>query len=331
MLRRAGEDRGDLAAPPGELDARDAGIGDLVDDVVDFAAERVQRGDRAPARAAAGTESCSRSSSRSARPSAGNTRRASCGRQPARSGTSAQASATQSRRREHRPARGRRRRRRASMRVEDAQAAGDRPLQLEAERAAAARARAGVPASSSARVRAVSNAISARQRSSHAPSAICVSVDAEARQIVRRQVDAALAPVDRDVLPEVGELQPGADRVGLRRGSPASSTPYRCSSRRPTGLAERAAVVERARRSWRSASLTTSWRNADSRSRSRRERQRDARGSRAASAANGGVGGRLAAVDASSIALEAIERREARRPAARRLRRRCRRRARAKR
>ena len=36
--------------PPRELDARDVRLAHLVDDVVDFAAERVQRGDRAPAR-----------------------------------------------------------------------------------------------------------------------------------------------------------------------------------------------------------------------------------------------------------------------------------------
>jgi hypothetical protein len=34
-------------APPGELGARDAGVAAFVDDVVDFAAERVERGDRA--------------------------------------------------------------------------------------------------------------------------------------------------------------------------------------------------------------------------------------------------------------------------------------------
>ncbi len=49
MLRRAAVDRGDLAAPPREFGACDAGIGALVDDVIDFAAEREERGDCAPA------------------------------------------------------------------------------------------------------------------------------------------------------------------------------------------------------------------------------------------------------------------------------------------
>ncbi len=34
-------------------------------------------------------------------------------------------------------------------------------------------------------------------------------------QIALRQVHASLAPVERDVLPEVGKLQAGADRIGL--------------------------------------------------------------------------------------------------------------------
>ena len=48
MLRRAGEHGADLLPPPGELRARELRVGDLVDDVVDLAAERVERGDRAP-------------------------------------------------------------------------------------------------------------------------------------------------------------------------------------------------------------------------------------------------------------------------------------------
>ena len=46
MARLAGEGRGDLAAPPGELGRRDARVGDLVGDVVDLAAEGVEGGDR---------------------------------------------------------------------------------------------------------------------------------------------------------------------------------------------------------------------------------------------------------------------------------------------
>ena len=80
MLRRAGERRRrSRVRHHASLARASAGIGDLVDDVVDLAAERIERGDRAPPLAAAGTGSCSRSSSRSARSSAGSTRRASCG------------------------------------------------------------------------------------------------------------------------------------------------------------------------------------------------------------------------------------------------------------
>ena len=42
--------------------------------------------------------------------------------------------------------------------------------------------------------------------------------DAETSQVVLRKVNAPLVPVDGDVLPEIGELQAGADRVGLRPG-----------------------------------------------------------------------------------------------------------------
>ena len=42
----AGEGRGHFAAPPGQLGGGDAGVADLVDHVVDLAAERVEGGDR---------------------------------------------------------------------------------------------------------------------------------------------------------------------------------------------------------------------------------------------------------------------------------------------
>src|SRR5690606_37808239 len=45
VLGRTIEQPLDLAAPPAELHARDIRVVDLVDDVVDLAAERVQRGD----------------------------------------------------------------------------------------------------------------------------------------------------------------------------------------------------------------------------------------------------------------------------------------------
>ena len=68
MLRRAVEDRPDLATPPRQLDARNSRVGSLVDDIVDFAAERVQRGDCTPARRGQQPEAVGRSSSRFARP-----------------------------------------------------------------------------------------------------------------------------------------------------------------------------------------------------------------------------------------------------------------------
>src|SRR2546426_12195898 len=47
MLRLAGIEIGDLGAPPRELRRRQLRIGGFVDDVVDFPAEGVQRGDGA--------------------------------------------------------------------------------------------------------------------------------------------------------------------------------------------------------------------------------------------------------------------------------------------
>ena len=59
------------------------------------------------------------------------------------------------------------------------------------------------------------------------------------RRSVARHVAAAARQVDAQVLPEVDQLQRAADGVGLRAAPAASSMPYRCSSSRPTGLAER--------------------------------------------------------------------------------------------
>ena len=50
MARRACERLGDLGAPPGELGGGHAGVGDLVDHVVDLAAERIEGRDRGAAR-----------------------------------------------------------------------------------------------------------------------------------------------------------------------------------------------------------------------------------------------------------------------------------------
>ena len=47
VARRAGEERGDFDSPPRELCRRNARVGALVDDVVDLAAEGVQRSDGA--------------------------------------------------------------------------------------------------------------------------------------------------------------------------------------------------------------------------------------------------------------------------------------------
>ena len=83
MLRVAREEVRDLRAPPRELGARHADVAHLVGDVVDLAAEGVERGDRAAPLRRAGRGSCSRSSSRSSRPSAGSTRPASRARSSA--------------------------------------------------------------------------------------------------------------------------------------------------------------------------------------------------------------------------------------------------------
>ena len=50
---------------------------------------------------------------------------------------------------------------------------------------------------------------------------------------------AGRGPVDRQVLPEVGELQRRADRIRLERRAAASSYPATRSTSRPTGFAER--------------------------------------------------------------------------------------------
>src|SRR5260370_8812974 len=49
VLRFAGEKIRNLRAPPGELGRGELRVGGLVDDVIDLAAEGVQRRDRAPA------------------------------------------------------------------------------------------------------------------------------------------------------------------------------------------------------------------------------------------------------------------------------------------
>ena len=224
MLRRAVERARDLRAPPRELGARDGRVGHFVDDVVDLAAERVERGDRAPPLAAAGTGSCSRSSSRSARPSAGSIRRASCGcvASGARVGTSARyatapspaCAAPAGARTRRRPPR----RSRSRMRMPPAITAdSSRPRRHGSARAS------GRPDCSSARVRARLERASARASGRRRALARSARRSRRSGEVFLRKVDAVLAPVDRDVLPEVGELQSGADRVARARGSSALS------------------------------------------------------------------------------------------------------------
>ena len=147
----------------------------LVDDVVDLAAERVERGDRAPPLAAAGRGSCSRSSSRSPRPSAGSTRRASYG-----CSSDTREDAGQSNRVEHRPVAEHVAAARLDL-VEDAQRRPAPCADLEAERPGSARP-SGAPVEQQ-RARALD-----LERHQRAPAlvaararAMCASVDAEAR------------------------------------------------------------------------------------------------------------------------------------------------------
>ena len=239
MLRRAVEGARDLLPPPRELGVRDAGVGDLVDDIVDFAAERIERGDRAPALAGAGRGSCSRSSSRFARPSAGSIRRASCGvRRRAGDPSARQATAHQSRARstgrlrEHVALRGIDAR-------EDAEAALDHRRQLEAERAAAARASAGARIRASFARAATSKAMSARQRASAWPSRDLRGGHAEAMRDPpaegRRGSCASRRATSCQKLVSCRPVQIASLCMPLR----AIRHAVECSSSRPTGLAER--------------------------------------------------------------------------------------------
>jgi hypothetical protein len=122
--------------------------------------------------------------------------------------------------------------------VQHAQAAGDDQAQLEADAPGQfMHQRTAVPPSC-ARARSIWKSIMAAQAASQRPSAIWRLRDAEARQLVLRQVDAALLPVDGDVLPVVDELQAAADAV-RQRLTFRIVAPYRRNSSRPTGSAER--------------------------------------------------------------------------------------------
>ena len=336
MLRRAGEDLRDFLPPPRELRARHARIGHFVDDVVDLAAERVQRGDRAPARRrqeqeavvearpalrrlllavlvgrhrAIGAPGCARSGHA---PWDGPplmrhprwTQRAVGDRAPV-----------------ERPQRGPAREHVAVHRVDalqDAQAAGDDRRQFESE-APRQRAHERSPGFEQRAGAATSNAISARQRSSARAGGDRGGRDAEAVEVLLRQVDAVLAPVDRHVLPEVGELQSGADRVAGgevgRASAPGTAQAAAGRPGRPSGGSSRASVAKSAYRV-----VVTSWVNADSRSWNGANGRSWARIA-AASAGKGGSAGVSPRSIASSACAEAGQRGDALRRAARRPRR----------
>ena len=93
-------------------------------------------------------------------------------------------------------------------------------------------------------------AASARRRG---PAAISLSVDAEPREVLLRQVDAALRPVDGDVLPEVDELQARADGVGIAQVAPGRPC-GRVQQQAPDRIGRAARSSPSARRRWRSAS-----------------------------------------------------------------------------
>ena len=238
----------------------------FVDDVVDLAAERVERGDRAAPRRRQEQEAVveARAALR------GLLLAVLVGRHAAAALRARTTSASRTRRRTSRASRSTGRRANtspptASMRVEDAQAALRSPRTARARGATAARARAAARRRA-ARARAPSRTPSARASASSARcAAICASSTPKRAQVFLRQVDAVLPPVDRDVLPEVGELQARADRRRSRAGWPASPRrTARAAGGRPGWPS--AGSSRAGRRRSRSASTVTSCRNADTRS-----------------------------------------------------------------
>ena len=208
----------DLRAPPRELGARHAHVARLVGHVVHLAAEGVEGRDGPALLAAAGRGSCSRSSSRWRPPSAGSTRRGSS-RRPGRTGAGLQKrrfpqDARPVGRLQARGDGGRRRRRTASilsrMRRPPAQMA-----RISSPMRPGRRVPRGAPERIMARARWHWKRTRSCQGPSTRPSAICASRDAEAHEVLLRQVDAPLAPVHGDVLPVVDELQARADGVGV--------------------------------------------------------------------------------------------------------------------
>ena len=219
VLRRAGVRGDDLGAPPRELAARDARVGDLVDDVVDFAAERVQRGDRASPFGRQEQEAVVEARAAAARRAAGSTRRGSCRRggaqvaRPRKEGVAGDGEPAQAP--DPRPM------------TEDVAArpprcrrgCGARPpaRRRVRDRAASRRARvSGRPDSSRRRARVTSKSISACHGAPQRPAPMSLLGHAVVRRSSPRQVDASALPVRRHVLPEVDELQRAADRVAPR-------------------------------------------------------------------------------------------------------------------
>ena len=147
--------------------------------------------------------------------------------------------------------------------------------------------------------------------------------DAESREVLAGQIDAALLPIDGDVLPEVDELERRADRVAR------AAVRRRCRPRRGAASAGRrdwrSGGNSRAeRRTSRSASSSTSCRNADRRSRNERQRQTDGARSRRRAPGNGGSAGGAPASMRVERAFVTVERRQPRLGRERRLRRRSR-------
>ena len=236
MLRRPVERARDLLPPPRELRARDGGIRHLVDDVVDLAAERVERGDRAAARRRQEQEAVVEA--RAALRGLLLAVLVGCHAAAIRAGTSAwYATAHQSR------ARSTGRRANTSPSTASMRSRMRRPPAITADSSSPRRhgsARAsGRPAASSARARAVSNASSARQRSS-----------ARLRGDLRlgRRRSARGLPAARRRGPSASRSRRPARSWSAavpcrRRRSRArlagASAPYSASRIRPTGLAER--------------------------------------------------------------------------------------------
>ncbi len=229
VLRRAREHGADLAAPPGELRAGEVRIGRLVDDIVDFAAERVERGDRAPplrrqeheavveARAALRGSLLAILVGRHATPPGWATRWRRGGNIASRATRAQSVRESFGRRRKTSPPVASipsRMRWPPAMTPDNSrpsrhgQCAGERASGLEH----GARARRFEGEERPPRI--------------VAPRGGDVAFgDAEAREIRAGQVHPALLPIDGDVLPEIDELECRADRVACSGSSP--STPLR--------------------------------------------------------------------------------------------------------